>query len=66
MTPNIGRLDQIARALLGMALVAAAATNMIGGWGYFGIIPLLTAGFRFCPAYRVFGISTCRVRRAGR
>ena len=28
-------------------------------WGLIGIVPLLTAIFRFCPAYLPFGLSSC-------
>ena len=29
-------------------------------WGLVGIVPILTAIVRFCPAYLPFGLSTCR------
>ncbi len=46
-------------ASFGLALIALAATGVIGIWGYIGVVPLATAFFRFCPAYVPFGISTC-------
>ena len=45
--------------------VAAGAALLGAGyyfkswWGLIGIVPLLTATFRFCPAYLPFGLSTC-------
>jgi hypothetical protein len=59
MNPNIGTIDRALRAIVGLALIAASLAGVIGLWGWIGIIPLLTAAFRFCPAYRLFGMSTC-------
>ena len=30
-------------------------------WGLVGLLPILTATFRFCPAYLPFGLSTCEL-----
>jgi hypothetical protein len=59
MKANIGTVDRAARFIIGAALIALAATGVIGLWGYLGVVPLATAFFRFCPAYVPFGISTC-------
>lgn len=58
MTANIGNLDRIARALIGIALIILALTGTIGAWGWIGIVPLATAGIRICPLYSVFGWNT--------
>ena len=57
MTKNIGLFDRGARAALGIALIAWA---LLGGpvWAWIGILPLLTAGISFCPAYALFGFRT--------
>ncbi len=57
MTKNIGSLDRLARAALGIALIAWA---LLGGpvWAWIGVLPLLTAGISFCPAYALFGFRT--------
>jgi hypothetical protein len=57
MTKNIGSLDRLARAALGIALIAWA---LLGGpvWAWIGFVPLLTAGISFCPAYALFGFRT--------
>jgi hypothetical protein len=57
MTKNIGLLDRGARAAIGIALIAWA---LLGGpvWAWIGVVPLLTAGFSFCPAYALFGFRT--------
>jgi hypothetical protein len=36
------------------------------GWnwvGWIGVVPLLTAFLGVCPAYSLFGVSTCGTRR---
>ncbi len=63
MTPNIGPLDRTLRIILGLGLIAASLAGLIGPWGYIGIIPLVTAAVRFCPAYRLVGLNTCPLPR---
>lgn len=60
---NVGSVDRILRIAIGLALIALAATGMVGVWGWVGIVPLLTGTFRFCPAYLPFGLSTCKTRQ---
>ncbi len=59
MVINVGTLDRTIRIIAGIALIALAAFGKIGVWGYIGIVPLATGLFRFCPAYRLIGLSTC-------
>jgi hypothetical protein len=59
MKSNVGGLDRIVRIGAGLALIALAATGVVGAWGYIGVVPLLTGTFKFCPAYSMFGINTC-------
>jgi hypothetical protein len=63
MRPNIGDMDRIARVILGLALLAFAL--QLGfpatGWnwlGWIGVVPILTAVVRYCPAYNLIGIRT--------
>ena len=59
MTPlNVGNLDRTVRIVLGIALIALAATGRVGAWGYIGIVPLLTGAIAWCPLYRLLGIGT--------
>ena len=62
MTTNVGLIDRALRAIIGLGLIAWAVT---GGpvWAWVGVVPLLTAGIGFCPAYTLLGISTCPVRQ---
>lgn len=60
MTHNIGTVDRIARIGLGLALLALVFVGPKTLWGLVGLIPLVTGLARFCPAYRVAGVDTCR------
>ena len=59
LTSNVGTIDQALRIMAGFVLVVLAAIGTIGPWGYIGVVLMLTGAFRFCPAYRVFGFTTC-------
>ena len=57
MTKNMGRIDRVIRALVGVALIAWGVTS--SNWiGAIGVIPLLTAVVGSCPAYLPFGWRT--------
>ncbi len=60
MQANVGGLDRILRVSIGALLVILAQTNVIGLWGLLGLIPMATGIFRFCPAYPILGIKTCK------
>ncbi len=62
MKANVGTIDRIIRVAFGVVLIAATLTSVIGPWGWIGIVPLGTAVIGFCPAYRLFGLSTCATR----
>ncbi|MEL6478899.1 MAG: DUF2892 domain-containing protein [Pseudomonadota bacterium] len=59
---SVGRIDQIARALIGVALLALAFTSLSGAglWvaAVVGAILLGTSAIKFCPLYKVFGLCT--------
>ncbi|HXR24962.1 MAG TPA: DUF2892 domain-containing protein [Candidatus Binataceae bacterium] len=59
MTSNVGTIDRLIRIVAGAALILLAALGKVGAWGYIGIVPLATGLFRFCPAYRLLGLTTC-------
>lgn len=71
---NVGIVDRIIRAVVGILLIAApfalppevlgplAASG--GLWWLMpalGLVALATAAFRFCPLYSLLGIRTCRL-----
>ncbi len=59
---NVGTIDRILRIVAGLALIGLTLANVIGVWGWIGVVPLATGLFRFCPAYLLFGMSTCPVQ----
>jgi len=65
MKPNMGNLDRVIRIIAGLALLAYALRLVFPdtGWnwvGWIGVVPLLTALVRVCPAYKILGIRTGR------
>ncbi|QRG08207.1 DUF2892 domain-containing protein [Xanthobacter dioxanivorans] len=67
---NVGGVDRVLRFIVGVALIlvpfaapAVPALAGLGNWawviGAVGLVMLLTAVFRFCPAYVPFGVNTC-------
>lgn len=57
---NVGNLDRAARIIIGIMLIAMVFVGPKVAWGWIGLVPLLTGLIRWCPAYRLFGISTCK------
>ena len=59
MKANVGTIDRVLRIVVGLVLMALAATGTVGWWGWLGAIPLNTELFRICPAYTLLGVNTC-------
>lgn len=60
---NVGGLDRMLRVVLGVVLIALTLTGTIGGWGWIGIVPLLTGALGSCPLYTMLGFSSCPLKR---
>jgi len=60
MVKNLGSLDRILRAVLGLVLLSLVFVGPKTLWGLIGLVLIGTAVFSFCPAYRLFGIKTCK------
>jgi len=60
MKANVGGIDKILRIAIGIALIAMAYMNIVGVWGYIGVVPLLTGLIGWCPIYPILGIKTCK------
>ena len=56
---NVGTADRALRIVAGIVLLSLAFFGPKTPWGYLGILPLLTGLTRRCPAYSIFGWSTC-------
>ena len=70
MNANLGNLDRVIRIILGLALIVAPLLNIPAVWSSavlsygsmaVGFILVVTGLFRFCPLYRILGISTCKL-----
>ena len=60
---NMGNFDRAARVVIGLALLIAffAMPDLGLRWVLLiGIVPLVTGLLGTCPAYSIFGISTCK------
>jgi len=60
MNKNVGYLDRGIRVVAGAAIVAVGVYFQ-NYWGAIGLIPLLTGMIGWCPAYTLFGVSSCKV-----
>ena len=60
MKINSGTPDRVVRVIVGLGLIALAATGTVGVWGWIGVVPVLTGAVGFCPAYTLLGINTCK------
>jgi hypothetical protein len=60
MECNVGGIDRTLRIAIGALLVVLAIVGVIGSWGWIGLLPIATGVFRFCPAYPLLGIKTCK------
>lgn len=69
MTANVGTIDRIIRLIAGVALIALPFVmnlpvfeNDLYKYGSIGVglVLALTSAMRFCPAYRIFGLRTCK------
>ena len=60
LTTNVGTADRVIRIVAGLAPVALTLMGQIGIWGWLGLVLLGTAFLKFCPAYSLFGIRTCK------
>jgi hypothetical protein len=67
MVRNMGMIDRALRVVIGLVLIAYAIPLGFSktGWnwvGWIGVAPLLMALIGNCPAYSLFGISTCKTK----
>ena len=69
MTKNEGTTDRRIRLIAGLILIGFAVVGLSGTGavvaGVLGTVAVVTGFFGWCPAYSVFGISTCRTDTGG-
>lgn len=66
LVKNVGGIDRILRIVVGLLLIALFFLNSEASlrWLYLiGIVPLATGILQTCPAYRLFGFSTCPLEK---
>jgi len=63
MKANVGGIDKILRIAVGISLIAMAYMNVVGVWGYIGVVPLLTGLIGWCPVYPLLGFSSCPMKK---
>ncbi len=59
MKANVGGLDRLLRILIGALLIGLVLGQVIGPWGWIGVLPLASGLFRFCPLYTLLGVRSC-------
>jgi hypothetical protein len=64
MNANVGGIDRILRIVAGLVLVVLAIMGIGAPYTWIGIVPLATGLIGWCPAYTLFGMRTCPVKRA--
>lgn len=62
MLSNVGGIDRILRIVVGLVLISLVFVGPQTPWGWVGLLPLATGLFRWCPAYRLFGMNTCPMK----
>jgi hypothetical protein len=67
MKANVGGIDRVFRIVAGIVLLALVfvlkSEDGLWLWGLVGIVPLATGLMNWCPAYSLFGASTCSVEK---
>ena len=63
MKPNMGTIDRVIRAIVGIALIASWPLGLLEGTlaivlPVVGVVLLITAMLRWCPPYMLLGINT--------
>jgi len=64
MKVDVGGMERARRIMVGIVLIALAATGTVGWWGWLGIVPLATGLFRFCPLYTMLGFNSCPLKQS--
>lgn len=64
MMKNVGTTDRALRVFIGALLILLSLLNVIGAWGWIGLLPIATGLLRFCPAYTILGLRSCPVEHS--
>ncbi len=61
---NEGMADRLIRIIVGIIVIALVFVGPQTPWGWLGLLPLITGLVGWCPAYTLFGIRTCPLRKS--
>ena len=64
MQANVGTIDRVVRAMVGLGLIVAAYAGALGPWAWIGLVPLVTGVVGNCPIYQLLGIDSCHLGRS--
>lgn len=64
MKVNEGTIDRAIRIIAGLVLISLVFIGPQTAWGWIGLLPLATGLAGRCPAYSLFGINTCSIKKA--
>ncbi|SIQ41807.1 Protein of unknown function [Aromatoleum tolulyticum] len=64
MNANVGGIDKILRIVAGLVLIGLAIMGIGAPWTWIGVVPLATGLMGWCPAYSIFGVNTCPMKKA--
>ena len=59
MNENVGSIDKLVRAIIGIVLIVTGVYYGIWWPVVLGVVPIATALMSWCPAYTWLGINTC-------
>lgn len=65
MKRNVGGIDQVLRIAAGVALLVWVLAFAGPWWAWFGVVPLATGLFGFCPVYPLLGLNSCPLPKRG-
>jgi hypothetical protein len=55
-------VDRALRVIVGIGLISLVFVGPQTPWGWIGLLPLITGVIGSCPAYTIFGMSTCSMK----
>ncbi|WP_075324007.1 YgaP family membrane protein [Acidithiobacillus albertensis] len=61
---NEGMADRLIRIIVGIIVIALVFVGPQTPWGWLGLVPLITGLIGWCPAYSLFSIRTCPLRKS--
>ena len=61
MKQNVGSIDRIIRLIVGIVIIVVGVI-LNSWWGLIGVLIFLTGLVGWCGLYRIFRISTCKIK----